>query len=50
LLKYNYRRTVSPKRDWIVDPDFDFTQVEFHNSDSVHENHWNALDPARLFD
>ena len=24
MLKYNYWRTVSPQRDWIVEPDFDF--------------------------
>jgi hypothetical protein len=51
LLKYNYYRKTPPTRDWIVDPHFDFGAVPFRTvmRDSVHENHWNALDPARLF-
>ena len=49
LLKYNYWRKTPPKRDWIVDPDLDFGQVVFHPPNSIHESHWNALEPARLF-
>ena len=51
LLKYNYWRKTPPTRDWIVDPELDFGDVQFRTpvGDSIHENHWNALDPARLF-
>ena len=29
LLKYNYWRTASPKRDWIVDPGFDLATADY---------------------
>lgn len=29
LLKYNYWRTVAPRRDWIVEPDFDFHTADY---------------------
>ena len=31
LIKYNYWRTATPRRDWIVDPDFDFSWPDMHN-------------------
>ena len=29
MLKYDYWRTVSPQRDWIVEPDFDFQKAHY---------------------
>jgi len=29
MLKYNYWRTVPPQRDWIIEPNFDFSTVEY---------------------
>ena len=29
LLKYTYWRTTAPKRDWIIDPAFDFAGIDF---------------------
>ncbi len=31
LFKYNYWRTAEPCRDWIIDPDFDFSWPSFHS-------------------
>lgn len=31
LIKYNYWRTAPPQRDWIVDPEFDFSWPSFSN-------------------
>ena len=30
LIKYNYWRTAAPRRDWIIDPDFDFSWPAMH--------------------
>ena len=32
MLKYFYWRTIPPKRDWIVEPDFDFASVSYSPS------------------
>ena len=32
LFKYNYWRTSQPRRDWIIDPDFDFSWPTFNNN------------------
>ena len=32
LFKYNYWRTSQPCRDWIIDPDFDFSWPTFNNN------------------
>ncbi len=34
LMKYNYYRTVPPKRDWIVEPEFDFATAKYGNGPS----------------
>ncbi len=31
MLKYNYWRTAGPKRDWIIDNDFDFSWPDMHS-------------------
>ena len=31
-LKYNYWRTVAPKRDWVIEPDFDIARADYSQS------------------
>lgn len=49
LLKYNYRRTVTPKRDWIVDPLQDFTKIPFGTDHKIPEKWHDSIRVARLF-
>ena len=49
LLKYNYFRTASPQRDWLADPDFDFTQVSFANNNALPEKWSDSIRVAQLF-
>ena len=49
LLKYNYWRTVPPKRDWIVDPEVDFTGVNFMPEVSLAEKWYDSIGVARMF-
>ena len=49
LLKYNYWRTAAPERDWIVNPEIDFTQIKFRPDVSLLEKWYDSLDVARMF-
>ena len=50
LLKYNYWRTAPPRRDWIVDPDFDFSTAIFNPPvEPLFEQFQGAIGAARLF-
>ena len=49
LLKYNYWRTVPPKRDWIVDPDLDFNLANFNPPASQFEQFQGRIAAARMF-
>ena len=49
LLKYNYRRTTAPQRDWIVDPRCDFTKIDFSTGHQMPEKWHDSGRVARLF-
>ena len=49
LLKYTYWRTTPPKRDWVVDPDFDFMYAKFMPDISLGETYYDSIHVARLF-
>ena len=49
LLKYNYFRTAPPQRDWLADPAFDFTQVNFRNDNALPEKWYDSVRVAQLF-
>ena len=49
LLKYNYRRTSVPKRDWIVDPQCDFTKIPFGTDRAMPEKWHDSVRVARMF-
>jgi hypothetical protein len=49
LLKYTYWRTTPPKRDWVVDPDFDFMHAKFMPDISLGETYYDSIHVARLF-
>ena len=49
LLKYTYWRTTPPKRDWVVDPDFDFMHTKFMPDVSLGETYYDSIHVARLF-
>jgi len=49
LLKYSYRRTAAPRRDWIVDPQCDFTKVDFGTGRQMPEKWHDTVRVARLF-
>ena len=49
LLKYNYRRTAAPRRDWVVDPQCDFTKIPFSTGRSMPEKWHDSVRVARLF-
>ena len=49
-LKYNYWRTESPKRDWVVDPDFDVAKADY-TSDGLtfRQQMHDVFDNARMY-
>lgn len=50
LLKYNYWRTVAPKRDWIIDPAFDMKTVDYSfNGRRLGVQFQDAIDNAEMF-
>ena len=49
LLKYNYRRTAAPRRDWVADPQCDFTKIDFSIGHQMPEKWHDAVRVARLF-
>ncbi len=50
MLKYNYWRTTKPKRDWKVDPGFDFSTVDFNPPNPPFiEGFQGAAAAARMF-
>ena len=49
LLKYNYRRTAAPRRDWVADPQCDFTKIPFGTGRQMPEKWHDAVRVARLF-
>ncbi len=49
LLKYNYRRTVAPRRDWVADPQCDFTKIDFSTGRQMPEKWHDSVRVARLF-
>ena len=40
LLKYNYWRTAAPQRDWVVDPNIDFAQVDMSPFGGILDKHF----------
>jgi len=51
MLKYNYRRSVRPTRDWISDPEFDFARGENYvlRGATFREQFRDCHDAARMF-
>ncbi len=49
LLKYNYRRTTAPRRDWVVDPRCDFTKIPFGTDRAMPEKWHDSVRVARMF-
>ncbi len=49
LLKYNYRRTAAPRRDWVADPQCDFTKIDFSTGSQMPEKWHDSVRVARLF-
>ena len=51
LLKYNYWRTQSPRRDWVIEPDFDFATADYSSLDgpTFRAQHEENADAARMF-
>ncbi len=49
LLKYQYWRTAAPQRDWVVDPDLDFTQVKFRPDVRLGDKWYDSIHVARRF-
>jgi hypothetical protein len=50
LLKYNYWRTSEPRRDWVTDPAFDFSKVNFDPPTSIlFEQFQGGIAAARMF-
>lgn len=49
LLKYNYWRTVPPRRDWITREDIDFNTIKFDPPAGVFEQFQGAIAAARMF-
>ena len=49
FLKYNYRRTAAPRRDWVVDPQCDFTKIPFGTDRQMPEKWHDSVRVARLF-
>ena len=48
LFKYNYWRTAEPRRDWIADPDFDFSWPNF-GKDPYFEQFKSGIEAAEMF-
>jgi hypothetical protein len=51
LLKYFYWRTVAPRRDWIVEPDFDLANADYemHGHPAYCEQFKSAIDSSEMF-
>ena len=49
FLKYTYRRTTPPQRDWIVNPPCDFTKIDFSTGRQMPEKWHDTVRVARLF-
>lgn len=51
LLKYNYWRTESPRRDWAIEQDFDFATADYSSLDAptFRAQHEENADAARMF-
>ena len=49
LLKYNYRRTAAPRRDWVADPQCDFTKIDFSTGRQMPEKWHDTVRVARMF-
>ena len=49
FLKYTYRRTTPLQRDWIVDPQCDFTKIPFGTDRQMPEKWHDSVRVARLF-
>jgi hypothetical protein len=49
LLKYNYRRTAAPRRDWVADPQCDFTKIDFSTGRGMPEKWHDSVRVARSF-
>ena len=49
LLKYSCRRTVTPRRDWVADPQCDFTKIPFGTSRQMPEKWHDSVRVARMF-
>ncbi len=51
LLKYSYWRTTAPQRDWIIDPGFDFADIDFSpmRDRALFEQSQGAIAAAQMF-
>ncbi len=49
LLKYNYWRTAPPRRDWLVDPAFDFSWIRLSAGRPPFEQFMDGIAAAELF-
>ena len=49
MLKYSYWRTVPPKRDWIIEPDFDFSTLEYVPNGLPGQQFRDWYDAAEMF-
>ena len=49
-LKYNYWRTATPRRDWVIDPDFDLTTADWPlDGPTFREQFVDCVDAARMY-
>jgi hypothetical protein len=50
MLKYNYWRTESPKRDWVTEPDFDFATADYAIEEPTYRVQFRDLyDTAKMY-